>query len=207
MAIAMIAITALFGMLPAPWLNVYGILWCVFKWILSRQSVKAASLFCIIPYDGGDCHRNLYGDQPAKMKEFYKKAVRSLITVGYLTTMIFGLLFAYWGHNWAFHGLYITGLVLIFFAGILLIIALWPWNPDYYQQDADFARTKKGVDIERIAFFATASPQSFQRCSALSLVPSSATVSKPSWLKISSGCLKKPPCSMRSSGTCTSCWL
>lgn len=90
-----------------------------------------------------------------KMKEFYKKAVRTLITVGYLTTMIFGLAFAYWGHNWAFHWLYISGLNLIFFAGILLIIALWPWNPEYYQQDTDFARTKKGVDVERVAFFAT----------------------------------------------------
>ncbi len=91
-----------------------------------------------------------------KMKEFYKMAVRVLITVGYILTMVFGLLFAYFGHNWAFHGLYITGLSLIFFAGVLLCIALWPWNPEYYITDKDYARTKKGVDIERVAFFTAA---------------------------------------------------
>jgi hypothetical protein len=91
-----------------------------------------------------------------KMKEFYKQAVRALITVGYMLTMIFGLGFAYWGHNWAFHGLFITGLSLIFFAGVLLVIALWPWNKEYYQPDQGYARTKKGVDMERVAFFATA---------------------------------------------------
>ncbi|MEZ0396272.1 MAG: hypothetical protein ABWK53_07605 [Anaerolineales bacterium] len=90
------------------------------------------------------------------MREFYKKAVRVLITVGYLTTMIFGLLFAYWGHIWVFHGLYITGLSLIFFAGVLLTIALWPWDKAYYQPDPAYARTKSGLDLERAAFFTTA---------------------------------------------------
>jgi hypothetical protein len=91
-----------------------------------------------------------------KMKEFYKMAVRVLITVGYLLSMIFGMGFAYWGHNWVFHGLYITGLSLIFFAGVLLTIALWPWNKEYYQPDKTYSRTKKGVNLERTAFFATA---------------------------------------------------
>jgi len=91
-----------------------------------------------------------------KMKEFYKTAVRALITVGYLLAMIFGMGFAYWGHNWILHGLYISGLTLIFFAGVLLTIALWPWNKDYAQNDKSYARTKGGVDMERVAFFATA---------------------------------------------------
>ncbi len=91
-----------------------------------------------------------------KMKEFYKAAVRVLITVGYLLAMIFGMGFAYWGHNWVLHGLYITGLSLIFFAGVLLTIALWPWDREYYQTDKSHARTKKGLDLERTAFFATA---------------------------------------------------
>ncbi len=91
-----------------------------------------------------------------KMKEFYKTSVRALITVGYLMAMIFGMGFAYWGHNWALHGLYITGLSLIFFAGVLLCIALWPWTPEYYIADKNYARTKKGIDIERVAFFTTA---------------------------------------------------
>jgi len=91
-----------------------------------------------------------------KIKPFFKTAINALITVGYLVTMIFGLGFAYFGHNWAFHGLYIFGLSLIFFAGVLLVNALWPWNPEYYVSDMEYAHTQKGVDLERIAFFATA---------------------------------------------------
>jgi hypothetical protein len=91
-----------------------------------------------------------------KMKESYKLGVRALITVGYLMAMIFGMGFAYWGHNWALHGLYIAGLTLIFFAGVLLAIALWPWGKDVRQPDPAYARTKSGLDMERLAFFATA---------------------------------------------------
>ncbi len=91
-----------------------------------------------------------------KMKPFMRLAIHATITVGYIVTMIFGLGFAYFGHNWAFHGLYIFGLSLIFFAGILLIIALWPWNREYYQPDKAYARTKSGLDLERVAFFAAA---------------------------------------------------
>ncbi len=91
-----------------------------------------------------------------KMKPVLKTAIRTLITVGYLVTMIFGLAFAYFGHFWVFHGLYIAGLTLIFSAGVLMIIALWPWRAEYYQPDEAYSRTKKGVDLERVAFFATA---------------------------------------------------
>ncbi len=63
-----------------------------------------------------------------RMKPFFKTTINAIITVGYLVTMVFGMGFAYFGHNWAFHGLYIFGLSLIFFAGVLLVIALWPWN-------------------------------------------------------------------------------
>jgi hypothetical protein len=91
-----------------------------------------------------------------QMKDFFRLSVRVLITVGYMMTMIFGMGFAYFGHNWAFHGLYITGLSLIFFAGVLLCIALYPWQSEYYVTDKEYAHTKKGVDLERMAFFATA---------------------------------------------------
>ncbi|RPH63076.1 MAG: hypothetical protein EHM81_00885, partial [Chloroflexi bacterium] len=101
-----------------------------------------------------------------KVKAFYKSAVTVLITVGYILTMIFGMGFAYFGHNWAFHGLYITGLSLIFFAGVLLCIALWPWEKEYMfssllsgrgaGSEGDYAHLKNGVDLERVAFFATA---------------------------------------------------
>ncbi len=91
-----------------------------------------------------------------KMKPFFKTAINAIITVGYMLTMIFGMGFAYFGHNWAFHGVYIFGLSLIFFAGVLLIIALWPWDPNTHVTDKEYAHTKKGVDLERVAFFATA---------------------------------------------------
>ncbi len=90
------------------------------------------------------------------MRAFYRSAVRLLITAGYWLAALFGLAFAYWGHNWAFHGLYIVGLALIFFAGLLLTIALWPWDRAYYQPDPAYARTRRGLDLERVAFFATA---------------------------------------------------
>jgi hypothetical protein len=91
-----------------------------------------------------------------RMKAFFKTTINAIITAGYILTMVFGMGFAYFGHNWAFHGVYIFGLSLIFLAGVLLIIALWPWNPEYYLTGKDYARTKKGVDMERVAFFATA---------------------------------------------------
>lgn len=91
-----------------------------------------------------------------KMKPFFKTAINATITAGYMAAMIFGLVFAYFGHNWAFHGIYIAGLSLVFFAGVMLVIALWPWNPDVYISDPNYARTRKGVDLERVAFFATA---------------------------------------------------
>jgi hypothetical protein len=91
-----------------------------------------------------------------KMKPFFKTAINAMITVGYLTTMIFGMSFAYFGHNWAFHGLFITGLAIIFFTGVMVCVALYPWNSEYYITDKDYAHTRKGVDLERVAFFATA---------------------------------------------------
>ncbi len=91
-----------------------------------------------------------------KMKPFFKTAINAAITVGYLTVMIFGLSFAYFGHNWAVHGLFISGLALIFFAGVMLIVALWPWNPEYRVTGSEYAHTRDGIDLERVAFFAAA---------------------------------------------------
>jgi hypothetical protein len=91
-----------------------------------------------------------------KMRQYFKVAINAIITAGYMLTMVFGLGFAYFGHNWALHGLYIFGLSLMFLAGILMIIALWPWNKDYYIEDKAYASTRKGLDLERTAFFATA---------------------------------------------------
>ena len=88
-----------------------------------------------------------------KMKNFFIILINMQITVGYILAMVFGLGFAYFGHSWIFHGLYIAGLTLVFFAGVLLAVALWPWNKAYYVQAKDVSRTKKGMDLERAAFF------------------------------------------------------
>lgn len=91
------------------------------------------------------------------MKRHQQVTINATITVGYLTSLIFGLWFGYFGHNFVFHGLYILGLSLVFFAGLLLAAALWPWKKEYLlPPDSPFARTKKGVDLERLAFFVMA---------------------------------------------------
>ena len=91
-----------------------------------------------------------------KMKTIYKKAINTTITVGYITTMFSGLGFAYFGHSYVLHGIFISGMTLIFLAGVLLVIALWPWQKEYRQANLAYARTKGGVDLERAAFFTTA---------------------------------------------------
>ncbi|NPA30777.1 MAG: hypothetical protein GXO37_02105 [Chloroflexi bacterium] len=88
------------------------------------------------------------------MKESYKLIIHILITVGYLSAMLFGLIFAYWGHNWVFHGLFIFGQALIFFAGVMLAVAFWPWSKDYrLPEGSPYWRLKGGVDGERLAVF------------------------------------------------------
>lgn len=89
------------------------------------------------------------------LKPLYKTITNALMTVGYLLSMIFGLAFAYFGQNWAFHGLFIAGQTLIFFAGVLLAIALWPWSAPRII-DKDYAHTPGGLDLERAAFFTMA---------------------------------------------------
>jgi hypothetical protein len=159
-AIAMIALeTALFGMLSGPMaeLGVRDFVVRVFKMNLVQAEREGRIIILYHSIAMAVVAIETYMiTSLLKMKEFYKMAVRVLITVGYILTMIFGMGFAYWGHNWALHGLYITGLSLIFFAGVLLVIALWPWNKKYYQPDKAHSRTKNGVDVERVAFFATA---------------------------------------------------
>ncbi len=91
-----------------------------------------------------------------RMSERQAVNIRTTITAGYLMVVIFGLGFAYWGHNWAFHGLFLVGQALVFYAGILLAVALWPWRREYYHDDPDYAHTRKGVPLERMAFWVMA---------------------------------------------------
>jgi hypothetical protein len=90
------------------------------------------------------------------MKEGQRVTINSTITVGYITSMFTGLGFAYFGHNFILHGLFLASLALIFFSGILFTVALWPWKKEYYIEETEYARTKKGVNLERVAFFVMA---------------------------------------------------
>jgi hypothetical protein len=90
------------------------------------------------------------------MRDTFRSIINGIITVGYITVMVFGLLFAYFGHNFIFHGIYLFGLSLVFFAGVLLAIALWPWKEEVHVKDSAYSHTKRGVDLERVAFFVMA---------------------------------------------------
>lgn len=88
------------------------------------------------------------------MKKHQQQQINGTITIGYITAMVFGLWFGYFGHAYIFHGLFLVGQTLVFYSGILLAVALWPWNKEYYiAADSDYAHTKSGIDLERMAFF------------------------------------------------------
>ncbi|WP_374711597.1 hypothetical protein [Symbiobacterium terraclitae] len=79
--------------------------------------------------------------------------INATITAGYMLAMVSGLIFGYFGQNWVFHGLFLVGQGLIFWAGCMLAVALWPWGRSWRQPDPAYARTPGGVDLERVAFF------------------------------------------------------
>ena len=76
------------------------------------------------------------------------------VTAGYMLASLGGMTFAYAGRNWIAHGAYLVGLSLVFYAGVLLTIALWPsrrWATD----PARHAHIG-GIPLERLAFFVVA---------------------------------------------------
>ena len=89
------------------------------------------------------------------MKEQERVRINATITVGYICVMVFGLGFGYFGHNWVLHGLFISGQVLVFFSGLMLVVALWPWRKEYPVKDTAYAHAGK-LDLERAAFFTMA---------------------------------------------------
>ena len=90
------------------------------------------------------------------MKKHQQTNINAIITFGYIFSLIFGLLFGYFGHNFIFHGLYLFGLSLMFFGGIQLAVALWPWKKEYHVKNPEYSQTRGGVDLERVAFFTMA---------------------------------------------------
>lgn len=92
-----------------------------------------------------------------KIKKHQQITINSTITVGYLTSLVFGLIFGYFGHNFVFHGLFLLGQSLVFFAGLMLAAALWPWKKEHYlPKESPLSKTNKGIDLERVAFFVMA---------------------------------------------------
>jgi hypothetical protein len=90
------------------------------------------------------------------MRAHEQTTINSAITFGYITAMLCGIAFAYFGHNFVFHGLFLFGQALVFFAGVLLTAALWPWRRDYRVRSDEYAHGPGGLDLERVAFFVMA---------------------------------------------------
>lgn len=90
------------------------------------------------------------------MRAHEQTTINSTITLGYITSMICGIAFAYFGHNFVFHGLFLFGQSLVFLAGVLLAAALWPWRKEYRVRSDEYAHGPGGLDLERTAFFVMA---------------------------------------------------
>jgi hypothetical protein len=80
-------------------------------------------------------------------------AIRRAITPGYMLASAGALTFAYLGRNWLFHGVFLLGMSLVFYAGVLLAVGLWPWR--YPNQDPAYAHWGS-LSLERVAVFVTA---------------------------------------------------
>lgn len=83
-----------------------------------------------------------------------QRSITAPITAGYLLASIGGMTFAYGGRNWIAHGVYLVGLSLVFYAGVLLAIALWPGRR--WATDRSRHAHLGGVPLERLAFFLAA---------------------------------------------------
>jgi hypothetical protein len=91
-----------------------------------------------------------------KMKEHEQSTINATVTAGYIISLIFGMWFGYFGHQFVYHGLFLFGQSLMFFGGMQLVSALWPWKQEYRISAPDLSRTKSGIDMERMAYFVMA---------------------------------------------------
>jgi hypothetical protein len=91
----------------------------------------------------------------AKLKPHEQSTINGTVTGGYIISMVFGLWFGYFGHNFVFHGLFIFGQSLMFFGGMLLAVALWPWKPEHRVESLEYAHLGT-ISLERMAFFVMA---------------------------------------------------
>ncbi len=78
------------------------------------------------------------------------RSIRRVITPGYMLTSLGALVFAYLGRNWIFHGVMLLGQALVFYAGMLLAIGLWPGR--HHNTDPAYSHIGS-VSLERVAFF------------------------------------------------------
>ncbi len=160
LAIAMISIvTAIWGMLSGPlaeWgLDDFLVSMTGMKLIPAEREARIIMLYHSISLAVVAIETYLITSL-ISMKSHERSLINGTITFGYLITMICGLTFAYFGQNFILHGLFLFGNSLVFFAGLLLMLALWPWRDEYRIQDEGLARTQRGLDLERVAFFTMA---------------------------------------------------
>ena len=85
--------------------------------------------------------------------EKLSRAIRRTITPGYMLTGIGALTFAYVGRSWVFHVTFLIGMALVFYAGVLLTVGLWPWR--HPNTDPAYAHIGS-LSLERTAFFIVA---------------------------------------------------
>jgi len=84
---------------------------------------------------------------------WHVRTVRATVTAGYMVSSLGGLTFAYLSRNWMLHGLFVAGLVLVFYAGMVLAHGLWP--PRHPNPDPVYAHWGS-ISLERVAFFTVA---------------------------------------------------
>jgi len=76
--------------------------------------------------------------------EKFPRIAQPTITMGYMLTSVGGIGFGYLDWGWIAHGLFLVGLSLVFYAGVVLCVGLFPWR----RNPAD-----EGFSLERLAFW------------------------------------------------------